>query len=103
MNSSTQERSGFGFAIGLMTGACIGAGLATWLVPRSAAERRSRMAETAARLGQHAFERFEQAAQRVGTTARHVAQSADHIREDIRAVAVLENEGNPPPRVTPGI
>jgi hypothetical protein len=38
MNSPTQAQSGYGFVTGLLTGACVGTGLALWLAPRSGGE-----------------------------------------------------------------
>jgi len=97
MNSSEQEHSGYGFTIGLLTGACIGAGLAMWFAPRSAAELRGRMTDTATRLGQRASERYAQAMG--GTSVDDLARTAELRNDLVQAVAVLENEGNPPTAV----
>jgi gas vesicle protein len=45
MTEQIQKRRDYGFAIGLMTGTFVGAGLAMWLAPRAAAELRSRVGE----------------------------------------------------------
>jgi len=40
MNMQMQERRDYGFAIGLLTSTCVGAGLMLWLAPRVAGELR---------------------------------------------------------------
>jgi gas vesicle protein len=54
MTVQTQERRSHGFAIGLLTGTFVGAGLAMWLAPRMASELRERMADSAKGLGRQA-------------------------------------------------
>jgi hypothetical protein len=66
VRSPTQEQSGYRFVIGLLAGACVGAGLTLWIAPRSAATR---------------------------------PRSQDVPDDVALAVAVLENEGNPPTAV----
>jgi gas vesicle protein len=45
MTEQIQKRRDYGFAIGLMAGTFVGAGLAMWLAPKAAAELRSRVGE----------------------------------------------------------
>jgi gas vesicle protein len=52
MTEQIQKRRDYGFAIGLMTGTFVGAGLAMWLAPRAAAELRRRVGETVDELRQ---------------------------------------------------
>ena len=47
MNTQTQEHRHYGFAIGLLTGAFVGAGLALWLAPRGASELGERLTVSA--------------------------------------------------------
>jgi gas vesicle protein len=47
MTEQIQERRDYGFAIGLMTGTFVGAGLAIWLAPKAAAELRDRVTDSA--------------------------------------------------------
>jgi hypothetical protein len=55
------------------------------------------MTDTATRLGQRASERYQQAAGRLGKSGDKLSRTADEMRDDVvQAVAVLENEGNPP-------
>jgi gas vesicle protein len=43
MNTVMKQPSDHRFAIGLLAGTCVGAGLALWLAPRGAAEIRGRL------------------------------------------------------------
>ena len=100
MNSPTQEQPGYGFVMGLLTGTCVGVGLALWFAPRSAGELRGRMTETATRVGQRASEWYERATLRVGKAVDEVTGKGQDARDDVaQAVANLENEGNPPAAV----
>src|SRR5271155_142789 len=66
IHARTQEQGDHGFAIGLLTGAFFGAGLAIWLVPRLASELRERLSDSARSLGKRASEQYQQASARVG-------------------------------------
>lgn len=50
MNGQTSHSRDFGFIIGLLTGAVVGAGVALWLAPNAADEARGRVANSARRL-----------------------------------------------------
>jgi gas vesicle protein len=47
MNTQTQERRDYGFAIGLLTGTFVGAGLMMWLAPRMMSELRQQVTDSA--------------------------------------------------------
>jgi gas vesicle protein len=47
MNTQMQERRDYGFAIGLLTGTCVGAGLMMWLAPRMVSELRQQVTDSA--------------------------------------------------------
>jgi gas vesicle protein len=51
MDSQKQERRDHGFAIGLLTGTCVGAGLMLWLAPRMMSELRRQVTDSAKRVG----------------------------------------------------
>jgi gas vesicle protein len=68
MNTYTQEYRGHGFAIGLLTGTCVGAGLMMWLAPRMASE-----------LGQ----RYRQASTRVGDAVDALTRNGEDVRDEI--------------------
>jgi gas vesicle protein len=88
MNPDTQKHSQHGFTIGLLTGTCVGAGLAMWLAPRSAAELRGRVADTAKHLGTRASTQYQQATARVKAAVGEVASKGQGVRSDVaQAVA----------------
>jgi gas vesicle protein len=68
MNTYTQEYRGHGFAIGLLTGTCVGAGLMMWLAPRMASE-----------LGQ----RYRQTSTRVGDAVDALTRKGEDVRDEI--------------------
>ncbi len=86
MNTQMQECRGHGFAIGLLTGTCIGAGLMMWLAPRMIGELRQRVTdavEDLTRKGQgirddvaDAVARRAHDVERIATAAKTAAPSA---------------------------
>jgi gas vesicle protein len=86
MNEPTHARRDYSFAIGLMTGMVVGAGLAMWLAPRAAAELRERMRETARNAGQRASKRYQQATARVGDAVDEVTRRGQGVRDDVAEV-----------------
>jgi gas vesicle protein len=64
MNTQTQEHRNYGFAIGLMTGTFVGAGLSMWLAPRSTSELRERIAVSARTLRDRASQQYRQVSAR---------------------------------------
>jgi gas vesicle protein len=78
MQSQTQERSGYGFVIGLLAGTCVGAGLAMWLAPRSVAG--------AKRLGQQVADQYQQIRVRVSEAVDDIARKGETVREDVAQV-----------------
>ena len=83
MNPNTQERRDYRFAFGLLTGAVVGAGLMMWLAPRSAAELRGRVTDSAKKLRQQAFSRYEKASIRVGEAVDELGRKGQHVRDDV--------------------
>ena len=65
MNATGTHRDD-SFVIGLLTGACVGTGLAIWLAPRLASALRQRMFDSARNLGQRAAEQYQHVGTRVG-------------------------------------
>jgi gas vesicle protein len=72
MTEQIQKRRDYGFAIGLMTGTFVGAGLAMWLAPRAAAELRDRVTDSAKVFGG-----------RVGETVDELKQKGQDVRDDV--------------------
>lgn len=79
MNATRTHRDD-GFVIGLLTGACVGAGLAIWLAPRLASALRQRVFDSARNLGQRAVEQPQHVGTReaVGELVRRVRRPAAH-------------------------
>jgi gas vesicle protein len=88
MNASPREyrRYGhrdYGLAIGLLTGAFVGAGLALWFAPRLAAELRHRITDSARDLGQRANDRYDQMTTRIANAATEVTRQGQDVRDDV--------------------
>lgn len=76
-------RRDHGFAIGLLTGACVGAGLALWFAPRTAAGLRERVTDSARDLGQRVSDRYEQVSTRIVGAADEVTRKGQDLRDDV--------------------
>ena len=79
MNAPMQQREhqrDYGFVIGLVTGTVVGAGLALWLTPGSAAEARDRITDSARRVGDELARKSYEARDRVAET---VARGAHEV------------------------
>ena len=83
MDTQTQGHRDYGFVIGLMTGAFVGAGLALWLAPRAAAELRERISDSAKTLGQLASERVQQANSHVVDAVGDLTRTGQGVRDDV--------------------
>jgi gas vesicle protein len=75
-----------GFAIGLLTGTFIGAGLAIWFAPRVASELRERVIESANTLGSHAVDRYQDVSRTTGDAVGAITRKARDIRDDVAGV-----------------
>ena len=78
MNTHLQERRNYGFGIGLLTGAFVGAGLAIWFAPRIS-ELREQATESAKSLGR-------QASERVGQTVDDLTRTGQDVRDTVADV-----------------
>ena len=83
MNEEPQDRRDHGFAIGLLTGTVVGAGLAIWLVPRLASELRQRITDSGRSLGKRASEQYQQANARVGEAVDEITRQGRAVRDDV--------------------
>lgn len=83
MNEQAQERRDYGFAIGLMTGTLVGAGLAMWLAPRAAAELRKRVTDSATRLGKQVSNQYQQASTRAGEAVEGLTRKSNGVRDGV--------------------
>jgi gas vesicle protein len=80
------ERSaprGPGFGVGLLTGACLGAGLAILLAPRLASELRARLTDSAKDVRARASDRARQATARVSAAVDGISRQGQTIRDDV--------------------
>ena len=80
--NDTQDRD-YGFVVGLLTGAFIGAGLMMWLAPKVAAEVRQRMGDSAKDLGTRASRQYDQASARVGEAVDEITRKGQAVRDDV--------------------
>jgi gas vesicle protein len=88
MTEQIQRRRDNGFAIGLMAGTFVGAGLAMWLAPGAAAELRDRVTASVRAFGKRSAEHYRQAASRVGETVDGLKQKGQGVRDDVAEVVV---------------
>ena len=86
MDTQTQGHRDYGFVIGLMTGAFVGAGLALWLAPRGASELRERMTDSARNLGARASERFHEVNARVGEAVDELTRTGQGVQDEVAGV-----------------
>ncbi len=73
----------YSFAIGLLTGTFVGAGLALWFAPRLAAELRERVTGSARDLGQRVTDGYDQVTTRMAKTSDDLAQKGQDIRDEV--------------------
>ncbi len=86
MDTQTQEHRSYGFVVGLVTGACVGAGLALWLAPRGAAELGKRLTDSARNLGERASERLHEVNARVGEAVDGLTRTGQGVRDEVAGV-----------------
>ena len=80
-------RRDYEFAIGLFTGAFLGAGLALWFAPRLAAELRERVTGSARDLGQRVSDRYDQVSTRIANVASEVTRQGQDVRDAVADAA----------------
>jgi len=83
MNAPTDRARDSSFGLGLLIGACVGAGLVLWLAPRTAAEIRERGTDSAERLRQRASKQYRQAGVRVGKAVDELTRTGQGIRDEV--------------------
>jgi gas vesicle protein len=86
MSTSIEDRRDYRFALGLLAGACVGAGVVLWLAPRTAAEIRGRVTNAANDLGERASERYDRASARVGAAADQINRTSRGVINDVADV-----------------
>ena len=83
MNGTTQDNRDYGFAIGLLAGTFVGAGLLMWFAPRVRSEVRQRLADSTADMGKRASEQYEQAGTRMGETVDELTRKGQRVRDNV--------------------
>lgn len=83
MNQTTHEHRPFSFALGLLAGTALGAGLTLWLAPRVTSEIHGRIEDAVEAFGDRAARRFESAGARVSAAADEIGARGARIRNDI--------------------
>ena len=83
MSTQATEPRGYGFAIGLLTGTCVGAFVAMWLAPRASAEIRDSMTDSARRLRRLASDQYQQVSTRVSEAVGEIARTGQDVRDDV--------------------
>ena len=89
MNATWTHRDD-GFVIGLLTGACVGAGLAIWVAPRLASVCRQRVFDSARSLGQRAAEQYQHVGTHVGEAVDELVRRAQGGRDDVADAVACE-------------
>ena len=83
MHTQTPEHRDYRFAIGLLTGTFVGAGLMMWLAPRAASELRQRLNDSARNLGERASDQYQQASARVGDVVDDLTRKGQGVRDEV--------------------
>ena len=73
----------YGFGLGLLTGACVGVGLALWFAPRLASELRARVTDSAKDLGQAVADRYDHVGAQLGHAADEVMRKGQDVRDNV--------------------
>jgi len=77
------QRDTHGFILGLMVGGIAGAGAAILFAPRSGAELRRRVADSATGMRGAATERYQQVTTRGSKMIAELTDKADAVRDDV--------------------
>jgi gas vesicle protein len=90
MNGQTAQPRDYGFLVGLLAGAVVGAGVALWLAPAAGADVRSRFKDSARRLGDDLRSKGDDmrdhVADAVARGAHDVEQFAVAVKSDRRSL-----------------
>ena len=86
MDTQTQEPRNYGFVVGLVTGAFVGAGLALWLAPRGVSELGERLTDSARSLGERASERLHEVNARVGEAVDELTRTGQGVPDEVAGV-----------------
>jgi gas vesicle protein len=73
----------YGFAIGLLTGTFVGAGLALWCAPRLASELRARVTGSVRDAGQRVSDGYDHVTTRIANVATEVTRQGQDVRDGV--------------------
>jgi gas vesicle protein len=86
MDSDTQRPGDYRFALGLLAGTVVGAGLVMWLAPRTTSEIRKRITDSAKKFGTQTSDEFTRRARGVrDDVAGAVARGAHEVERQSTA------------------
>jgi len=74
---------GPGFLVGVVAGACLGAGLAIWLAPRLASEIGQRLTDSARDVRERAGDVLQLGSERVGSAMNAATRKGQVVRDDV--------------------
>jgi gas vesicle protein len=83
MTEQATQQHGYGFVTGLLVGGVVGAGLAMWLAPRTAAEIKARAADSVRTLGNAVSDRYRNAGRRVTEAVDGLTRKGQGLRDDV--------------------
>ena len=87
MSRYERESSGTGFAVGALTGAMVGAGLALLFAPKAGAELREDLSESVTSLRGAVTRRYQELAARAGVEIENLEERVDAAAESIEVSA----------------
>ena len=83
MIEPTQDPLDYRFVMGLLTGAAVAAGVMLWLAPRTRAELRERISNSAEALGTQASDAYRRVDTHVNDAFGELARKGQKVRDDV--------------------
>jgi len=95
MNTQIPERRDYGFAIGLLTGTFVGAGVMLWLAPRLMAEVRQQVTDTANKVTMRISDAVDDLTRKGQGVRDGVADVVARSAHEVERVAVAAKTSSP--------
>jgi gas vesicle protein len=99
MNTQAQERRDHGFAIGLLTGTFVGAGLMMWLAPRMMSELRQQATDSAKKVTARISDAVEDLTRKGEGVRDDVADVVARSAHEVERFAMAAKTSTPPVHV----
>jgi gas vesicle protein len=99
MNTQTQERRDHRFAIGLLTGTFVGAGLMMWLAPRMMSELRQQVTDSTKKVTARVSDAVEDLTRKGEGVRDDVADVVAHSAHEVERFAMAAKTSTPPVHV----